>query len=301
MGAKFGPDLDDRHVVVELVLFDQDVHTRAGHALGGRRQHEESVRINLLPGSLIGPAGPGVDHQLAIQISRHLQTQLGRIPHQLFERRANFVASICGCSCRGIRECRAGGGPDVRHGCRRPSEGEALHELAPVQFSLLEVPKQTCADVCHAPSPLRENDSNGIVRYLGAAGDWYEGPKLLCRCGWRRFYKSECAHCMPSASRLSTMGTHDFHAIAHERPCAALRSAIQASANISNPADISSEVSCPHLVWLTNSTFQAYGRARSAQSSGQPRHYSFGNSPLRRMRRTRTRLTRCASKKSAAI
>ena len=142
VSAKFGPDLDDRHVVIELVLFDEDMHARRRHAFGRRRQHEQRVAVDRLLRRFVGQTGPGIDDQLAIQIRSDLEADLRSC--------LSPVPRAWPGPSRWRQISEPGLPRNTRHGGRRRCTGKALNELPASQSSWFEVLKgRCCAVVCH--------------------------------------------------------------------------------------------------------------------------------------------------------
>ncbi len=73
---EFGPVVGHRLVVVHQPALRLDVERSRGHCFYVGKHRKQGVSIHLLSGGLVGHATPLVDHQFAVQVCCHLDTDL---------------------------------------------------------------------------------------------------------------------------------------------------------------------------------------------------------------------------------
>ncbi len=74
--GKLWPILGDRRVIVDHPALGQYVRARSHETLGRGPGGEQGIAVHPPARVAVGHPRPGVHHQLAIHISRHLQAQL---------------------------------------------------------------------------------------------------------------------------------------------------------------------------------------------------------------------------------
>ena len=85
MGAERGPVVAHGRFVVKLPALGQQVDTRGGHALAGRRGGEQCLAVDVV-------ACPGVDDQFAFDIGGDLEAELGSIVNKTLQLGADVRA-----------------------------------------------------------------------------------------------------------------------------------------------------------------------------------------------------------------